>query len=346
MNENLSWVSLKLVVFTVFTIVVTVWLASIIGNLRLFSQPYQIRAEFSDATGLLGGDVVKAAGVTVGRVDGIAIDDGIAVVTMTIDEGIELPRDLSAEIRFRNLIGQRMVTLVEGEGASGDELIEPGDVITLERTEAAFDLSSLFNGLRPLIRSTSPHDINVVTEELVAALEGRSGDVESLLTNVADISDVLASRDQELSRLLDGLNTVTSDLAARDRQLRSTLRDLNRFVTEFAAGRHELAAALESLDEAASRLQPLLDRNDENIDAELRDLAILLDAVSDKRADLRAAVRSLPEVLLAVERALSYGEWSMIHLIDVCKDDLTLTEPSSPQPDPPGNKDCGGRGTP
>ena len=43
-------------------------------------KPYTVTAEFSDATGVLRGDAVKAAGVTVGRVADFHLRDGIAVV--------------------------------------------------------------------------------------------------------------------------------------------------------------------------------------------------------------------------------------------------------------------------
>ncbi len=62
------WVAVKLTLFTVVTVIVTSGLAAIIGNFKFFSSPYVVTAQFEDATGLLQGDVVKAAGVTIGRV--------------------------------------------------------------------------------------------------------------------------------------------------------------------------------------------------------------------------------------------------------------------------------------
>jgi len=311
--------ALKLLIFTGVTVVVTVWLASVIGNFRFFSSPYEITAEFTDATGLLRGDVVKAAGVTVGRVNDIGVEDGIALVTIGIDEGIQLPANLEAEIRFRNLIGQRMVNLVEKQGG-GAGLLEPGALITLEDTEPAFDLSLLFNGLRPLIRSTDPTDINIVARAVVEALEGRSDEVEGILGNLASVGNVLASRDRELSSLLENLNVVTSDLASRDAQLQGTLGNLHDFLADVSASRDDLSQALATLDDAATRFGRIIERNDENIRVELADLETLLDAVNDKRRDLRGAIRALPEMLIAVERVTSYGEWSMLHVVHVCKD--------------------------
>ena len=319
MIPSFRWVAFKLLVFTIVTIVVTTYLASVIGNFRLFASPYEVSAELTDASGLLRGDVVKAAGVTVGRVDAIDVRNGIAVVTMSIDEGIELPAELEAKVRFRNLVGQRMITLVASSPATGRT--ESGDVIPVDRTEPAFDLSALFNGLRPLIRSTDPHDINIVTRALTRALSGRAHEVEGFLGNVANISTSLASKDEELAVMLEAFNEVTADLNGRDVQLQNTLADLNAFLGDLEASKSELGAALTTLDTAATRLGRVIARNDSNIESEIDDLAVLLDAVDDKREDLRGALRALPDMLVAVERAHSYGQWANIHLVHVCKDD-------------------------
>jgi phospholipid/cholesterol/gamma-HCH transport system substrate-binding protein len=341
MTGGFRWTALKLAIFTVVTIATTAYLAAIIGNLKFFSSPYEITAEFSDATGLLNGDVVKAAGVTIGRVEEIRIDDGLALVTMSIDEGTELPADIGAEIRFRNLVGQRMIALVPSDAATagglasqGDpqtSLIESGALIPLGRTESAFDLSELFNGLRPLIRSTNPEDINIVTTELVRALEGRSDEVEGIFSDLGEISEEVAARDRELGGLIDNLNIITGDLAARDAQLQRTLANTNQFLAAVSASRADLESALVNLDEAAQRLGRLVTNNDELIRAEVKDLATILDALEDKRKELRAIVAALPDFTVAVERVTQYGEWANQHLINVCKDDFGT---------------CGERGTP
>ena len=319
--KSFRWTATKLMIFTLVTIVVTGWLASIIGNFHPFSDTYNVRAEFSDATGLLLGDVVKASGVDVGRVEDIEIKDGLAIVTMSLEDTAPIPANVEANIRFRNLLGQRMIVFEEGEVPT-DEVLADGALIELARTDPAFDLTVLFNGLRPLLRSTDPEDINIVSRALGQALRGRSDEVEAFLGNVASISDSIANKDQELSELLSNVNVVTADLASRDEQLRRTLANINDFLGDIEAGKEDLAEALVTLDDAATRLGRVVKANDENIEQELADLATILDAVNDKRADLRAAVRSLPDLLVAVERTNSYGEWGMLQLVHVCKDDF------------------------
>lgn len=321
MMDSLRWTAAKLMIFTIVTIIVTTWLASVIGNIQFFKSPYEITAEFSDATGVLNGDVVKAAGVTIGKVTEIKIEDGVAVVTMSIQEGIELPSTVRAQIRFRNLVGQRMITFVEDEQAASSGSLQPGDEIGLDRTDPAFDLSALFNGLRPLIRSTNPEDINLVSRELVTALKGRSANVEGFLGNVAELSETLAGKDKEIGSLLDNLNIVTADLANRDDQLRTTLGAFSSFINDVAASKDDLVVALRTLDDAATRFNRIVKNNDQNLRQELSDLAVIFDAVNDKRSQLRKAIRALPGFLVGIERVTTYGQWSNIHLIDVCKDD-------------------------
>ena len=318
--KSFRWIAAKLAIFTVVTAIITTALASNIGNFPLFSDQYEVTAEFTDATGLLKGDVVKAAGVTVGRVTAVEYVNGLAEVTLSISAETDLPADLSAAIRYRNLIGQRMIVLSESPEA-GDGLTEDGDLIPLARTEPAFDLSVLFNSLRPLIRSTNPDDINIVTSELLQAMEGRGDEIESLIGNIATITHAIGSKNDELEILLKNVNTIAADLSGRDQQLTRTLGNIDSFLTSISEGREDLAVALDTLDEAARRLDRVVEENDGNIRAEVDDLAILLDAVNDKRDALKKAVHRLPEVLRAVSRVNSYGEWSMVHLIDVCKDD-------------------------
>lgn len=319
---GMRWISIKLFIFTAVTVAVTVWLATVIGNIHLFSQPYEVKAEFSDASGLLPGDVVKAAGVTIGRVQDVRVRDGLAIVTMEIEEEAKLPAGVGAQIRFRNLIGQRMVAFVEKPGATATGYLAQGDGIPLARTAPAFDLTLLFNGLRPLIRSTNPEDINIVSRTLVQALKGRSDEVESILSNVAGVADTLSSRDRQLTQLLDGLNVITEDISGRDAQLQRTLGNLNNFLGDLDANKGELSQALVSLDRAARVLGRVVKKNSSDITTELGDLSTVLDAVNDKRQDLKSAIRALPTLLKAVKRVNSYGQWTNIHIIHVCKDDF------------------------
>ncbi|MGH2789975.1 MAG: MlaD family protein, partial [Actinomycetota bacterium] len=62
----------------------------------VFRDTYTVMAEFSDAAGLKPGDDVSVAGLDAGSVGAVTIDDGVVMVELKIDEGVEMPRDANA----------------------------------------------------------------------------------------------------------------------------------------------------------------------------------------------------------------------------------------------------------
>jgi phospholipid/cholesterol/gamma-HCH transport system substrate-binding protein len=97
--------------FAAVTLGLTAFIGAQIAKIQL-GDTYQLSAEFDDVSGLTDGDDVKIAGVKVGQVEGIdTTDDGTARVTLSLDEGVSVPDDSEAAVRWRNLLGQRVVYL-------------------------------------------------------------------------------------------------------------------------------------------------------------------------------------------------------------------------------------------
>ena len=105
---------IKLIAFTVVTVVATGILAISIGNINLTSTE-SYKARFDDATLLLAGDDVRIAGVRVGEVEDVrVVDRKMAEVTFSVAGSHKLPAGVTAQIKFRNLVGQRYISLGQG----------------------------------------------------------------------------------------------------------------------------------------------------------------------------------------------------------------------------------------
>ena len=181
---------IKLIVFIVVTVLATGMLAATIGNIRLGgTTPY--RALFTDATGLMKGDDVRIAGVRVGEVDSVAVTESggrsLAEVTFTVDADRPVAVSTKAQIRYRNLVGQRYVALSEGAG-SGRRLTENG-TIPLRQTQPALDLTVLFNGFKPLFAALNPEDVNSLRlrDHQDPAGRGRQRELPARAHGVADL---------------------------------------------------------------------------------------------------------------------------------------------------------------
>ena len=308
---------LKLGAFTIFTIFVTVWLASLIGKVSFFSDNYVINAIFTDATGVLNGDPVKIAGVEVGKVTGFEVHGGEARVTLELQGDIEVPENVIADIKFRNLLGQRVVNLVRPEDSSG-EMLEEGGTIPVENTRPALDLSVVFNNLRPLIQTTRPEDVNTVARAVVKIFKGREGSLEGVLGNVGELTQTLADRDQRLARLVTKLNKVTTILNGQSGSIRTGVEEFADFMEGVAEVTPELERTVDQLTDASTRFGSIVRRNRSNLDQELADLATLLQIVEDNLGPLNRIAKHLKEVVLATARTQSYGKWWNLYVVNFC----------------------------
>jgi phospholipid/cholesterol/gamma-HCH transport system substrate-binding protein len=339
---SLRAVIFKLAVFTVVTLALTGLLAAVIGNIQPFTRFYEVEAEFSDATGLLNQDVVKIAGVTIGKVAGsrVVIEDETgrakALVMLKIRKDIDVPASARAAIRFRNLLGQRMIVISrDDEAAPAPLLAKDGDaVIPLAQTSPAFDLGIVFNNLRPVLATLNPEDVNIVSRALIKVFGGREERVQQMTSDLADLAETLGARGPVVTDLVANLAATAKTVAERDDELRSIIDSLDAIVATLADKGPALARAADNLGVASQGTAEILANNRPELDETIAQLAEILDIVAQHKADLDAAVGTLPKTVHALNRATTYGTWvnlSAVCLNDICGSGFSSSGTSSAQ---------------
>ena len=107
---------------------------------RATSAGYRLQASFERIDGLAVGADVRIAGVKVGSVLAERLDPKTyqANVTMSVGQGIQLPKDSSAEIASESLLGGKYLNLSPG----GDTvMLAPGGTISI--TQSSINLEQL-----------------------------------------------------------------------------------------------------------------------------------------------------------------------------------------------------------
>ena len=101
---------------------------------------YEIQAVFSNSGALKTGSSVVIAGVQVGRVKRIILDDYQARVIMNIPFNLKIQEDAIASIKTKGLIGEKYIEITPG---GSEEIIGPGGRV--RETEPAVDLERLIS---------------------------------------------------------------------------------------------------------------------------------------------------------------------------------------------------------
>jgi phospholipid/cholesterol/gamma-HCH transport system substrate-binding protein len=124
-------------VFVALGFLALAYLSIKLGDIQIgSSHTYNLTAVFPTVSGLQPSAAVEIAGVSVGRVDTITLQDFEAVVTMRVDSNVRLQTDAIASIRTRGLIGEKFIRITPG---GSEQMIAPGGRIREVETPVDFE---------------------------------------------------------------------------------------------------------------------------------------------------------------------------------------------------------------
>lgn len=101
-------------------------------------EGYQVKADFTNITGIGIGSDVRVGGIKVGVVEQLKLDPKSyqAVASMRIDKNIALPKDSSAAVQSAGLLGDKFVALEPG---GDEENLKDGDAITITQSSVSLE---------------------------------------------------------------------------------------------------------------------------------------------------------------------------------------------------------------
>lgn len=138
-RENLE---IAVGIFVLIGIVALGYLSFRLGKIDMFTRGYYtVYAEFDKVGGIKKGSVVEIAGVPVGSVERVTLNEKYhAVVEMKILNSVKLPDDSIASIRTKGLIGEKYVQITPG--ASEQYIAHNGRI---RETESSIDIEEVLS---------------------------------------------------------------------------------------------------------------------------------------------------------------------------------------------------------
>lgn len=305
---------MRLAVFVAFSVALSTLVFTTLIDYR-GRATHTYHAVFATASGLTAGDIVRIAGVDVGRVGGAVLRGDHAYVTFDVATDQPVTTTTKAVIRYQNLLGQRYLALV-GSPGSGQPL-RPGSTIPESRTAPALDLTTLLDGFRPLFAALTPAQVNQLATSLVQVLQGEGATVGQFLSQSAQLTANLADRDQAIDAVVDNLGAFVQTVAARDQQLGTTVDALAALTSGLAAERTSIGDSLQGVDDLAASLGGLLQSTRPDLDRDVAGLQQVAQTLAANSGRLAATLQSGPGLFGSLARVADNGSWLNIYICNL-----------------------------
>ncbi len=133
------WLELSVGLFLLTGMLCLAYLSFKLGEVSIFgSSNYRVYAVFANVGGLTEKGAVNMAGVNIGQVEKIQLENGKARVTLSLYKDVHIEEDSIATIKTMGLIGDKYVSISPG---GSDEYIKPEG--SIRDTQAPLDIESL-----------------------------------------------------------------------------------------------------------------------------------------------------------------------------------------------------------
>jgi phospholipid/cholesterol/gamma-HCH transport system substrate-binding protein len=251
---------------------------AVVVVVRGSSDSYVVTARFTDVRGLVDGAPVRAAGLSVGKVDSIALGaDGLPRVRLSIDGDYRLRRGARAAMRTASLSGENnaYVSVAAGSGPplprgavlGGSSPVQVDEALEALDPRTRNDLRATLAGLDSALASRGP-DVERILERAGPSLTEVSGLVadagadgaalRSLVRDSARISAALASRSDRLGAAVESTASLLGVAARRQHSLRVALSRLPAALAETRGALGSARAAVPPLRSLVRGVRPAL----------------------------------------------------------------------------------------
>ncbi|TDV45563.1 MCE family protein [Actinophytocola oryzae] len=265
------------------------------GGADLGDHPYTVKAHFKDVLDLVPQSGVKVNEVPVGRVEDIQLapDGWTAEVTMRVNGDVELPANALAMLRQSSLLGEKYVELSAPPQGEATGRLADDAVIPLARTNRNTDIEEVLGALSMLLNGGGVEQLQSITKELNAALEGKEPDLRATLTNLDTLVGTLDESKSDIVRAIDGVNQLAGTLASEKDELAGAIDSLGPGLQVLNDQRSQLVTMLQSLDSLSDVAVDTVNASQADIVADLKALTPALQKLGEAGADLPKSLELL-----------------------------------------------------
>lgn len=229
---------------------------SFLGAFKLFDSGYNLHVSYPSVRGLVTGNAVRYAGVPVGTVKATRVEPGQVVVTVHVNEGIQIPQEAEFHIGSDGVMGEKFVDIrpprrlsgvylkpdsnLSGTGSGGmDEMMNKSAAV-LDKLEGIVDALNNVFGDKEVQRSMRDgflnardisNNLNEFTRIMAASAQANQGEMRTMVSQLNQMSARMNTAMSHVESLMQGMDN-NGQTGANVALMAQNLAETSRHVEE------------------------------------------------------------------------------------------------------------------
>ena len=245
----------RLGIFVALAVIAAVLILETLGGVERFRRGYRLDALFKNVQELKVGDRVKMAGVEVGRVEKITLDEAKnkVRVSLKLHRDAKVRTDSTATVKFAGLMGQYYVSVDFGK--PGSPRAEEGAILenTVEQPdfgEIMKKIDDVATGVQNITKTFTGDKIDNLLGPFTDFLKANQGPLTATIANMHSISSQISQGKGTVGKLIydeslyaSALSSITNlqDAAA---EIKLTIGDARKIIDQANSGQGTIGMLL------------------------------------------------------------------------------------------------------
>ena len=236
----------RLGIFVALAVLAAVLIMETLGGPDWFRRGYHVNADFNSVQDLKLGDRVKIAGVEVGKVDKIGLDEprNKVRVSMKLKRNVIVRTDSTATIKFTGLLGQNFVALDFGSPSS-PPAADGAVLASVEQPDLSAMMQKIDNvatGVENLTKSFTGVKIDDLLGPLTDFLKANKGPLTATIANFQAVSAQIAEGKGSVGKMINddalynSLYNTATNLQDVGTDIKATIADARGLLDQAKTG--------------------------------------------------------------------------------------------------------------
>jgi phospholipid/cholesterol/gamma-HCH transport system substrate-binding protein len=284
---------------------------------------YEIDVQMPDVNNIQPNSRVRVGDVAVGTVTKIERQGWHALLTLTLEGGVDLPANATVKLGQTSLLGSLHLELAPPTDEPPSGKLHQGSLIPLSHSGSYPSTEETLAALSSVLNGGGLGQIQDITEAFSTAFRGREQDLRDLIGQLDTFTANLDDQTPDIIAATDSLNQLAAKFAAKQPVLDKALRTIPDALAELNKEKDNLINAADQLGKFAALTVDTVNQTKQNLVKELQQVGPVLESLANAGPSLTRSLSYIPTFPFPNETIENWQRGDYANLTAIV--DLTLS---------------------